>query len=354
MSTQWLEFLHSEGLKPDSTDDSLEPMTAVETDRSQLIGLADLKIVEIVGNDAFSFLQGQLCNDLAQVSPTQAQITGYCNPKGRLLALPLITAQDNGYFLILPENVTASFCKRLTMFVLRADVSIRVRDDMACVGLVADVDGSFGSAEPLAGQKPSGLLSTSTDSTIQWINWHADFSGASRRERLLRIAPVTDQITFWQACGELCKSPAANWQLADITAGLPSITERIKESFVPQMVNLQLINALSFTKGCYPGQEIVARMQYLGKLKRHMRLFHFQSAVAPLPGDSLQTGDDEAAGTVVSAVSDSTGSGRLLAVVKVSVGQSTMVTGETTVTAAALPYELPSPDQRECPQSVGG
>lgn len=354
MSTQWLEFLRSEGHAPNPKVDSALPIPAIKTDEAQLVDLSDLKIIEIAGDDAFSFLQGQLCNDLAKVSATQAQITGYCNPKGRLLALPLVTAQENGYFFILPESVTASLCKRLTMFVLNADVTIRVRDDMVCVGLIADVEGSFGPEDAFAGSKPFGLLETSTGSTHQWVNWHADLSGACQRERLLRIAPIAEQITFWKASGDLCKSPAANWQLADIAAGIPNISDSVKESFVPQMVNLQLINALSFTKGCYPGQEIVARMQYLGKLKRHMRLFSFQSAVAPLPGDSLQAGDDSAAGMVVSAVKDSSGSGRLLAVVKVSIDQTTMVAGETTITADVLPYELPSLDQRESDLTAGG
>ncbi len=116
--------------------------------------------------------------------------------------------------------------------------------------------------------------------------------------------------------------------------------EQTREAFVPQMVNLHLIDALSFTKGCYPGQEIVARMQYLGKLKRHMRRFRVDGEIVPLPGTAVHAGDDSGAGQVIDAVAGPDGV-ELLAVVKTAAATGLSVADQS-MQAEELPYPLPT------------
>lgn len=350
MSKEWSEILSDAGLSAAPGSDGLSHATvSITHETPQLVDLSELKIIHIRGADASAFLQGQFCNDFMQVSSTQAQITGYCTPKGRLLALPTAVGQGDGFLLLVHGSVADAFFKRLSMFVMRSEVSIEFRDDWLCLGLIAGDDGSIGQAEKLILPTPESILNAASSSEdYQLIRWHDDYSSQSRgkaaRARYIRIATVADQIALWSACSDMQKASAANWQMADLSAGIPVITQSIVESFVPQMINLQLINALSFTKGCYPGQEIVARMQYLGTLKRHMRLFGFDPAVTVVPsaGSSLAAGDDADAGKVINAVADADGNGLLLAVVKVALNEADFRAGEVILADRSLPYDLPT------------
>jgi len=132
------------------------------------------------------------------------------------------------------------------------------------------------------------------------------------------------------------------WRWGDINAGIPSVYASSTEQFIPQMLNMQLINALSFKKGCYPGQEIVARMQYLGKLKKHMKHLRVPDAIdapAPAPGEVLTTESNNNAGQVVDAVVDETGV-NLLAVVNIDTQIDELKLGKLGFVEAPLPYSL--------------
>ncbi len=189
-------------------------------------------------------------------------------------------------------------------------------------------------------------MDAATSDTQQLICWPTG-SDTTSAVRYLVLASVDDQIALWNTCNSMAKADDAVWRLADIGAGIPSVTRQTQEAFVPQMVNLQLIDALSFTKGCYPGQEIVARMQYLGKLKRHMRRFRLSpdatgKVSVPQAGDSLQAGEDADAGVVVDAVLGADGRAELLAVVKVSAVEASLSVGGQALLALDLPYDIPS------------
>ncbi|MFK7893422.1 MAG: folate-binding protein YgfZ [Granulosicoccus sp.] len=345
MSDKWKKWLVEEGLESSLDQETIgSDHTVNPSKKAHLVDLSDLVVLEVTGSDARDFLQGQFCNDLQQVTEQQAQITGYCTPKGRLLALPTLLLANECFYLLLPHSVSEAFQKRLSMFVLRSEVSIGRRDDLVCVGLISDANGSFSSAGNFLDEAlPTEALGVVANADGQQIRWHADYSDGSRRERVIRLTSVENQIAMWNACADLVRSSYANWQMADVSAGIPVISEAVKEAFVPQMVNLHLINALSFTKGCYPGQEIVARMQYLGKLKRHMRLFAFDSAQTPLSGGAnLRTGEDADAGVIVSAVRRADGSGLLLAVVKVTHNEDELFAGDQPLVSQPLPYDVPS------------
>ena len=311
------------------------------------VDLSHLTVIHVNGSEARDFLQGQFCNDLGLVENDQAQLSGYCTPKGRLLAIPIVLATESGFLLAVPDSVSEAFVKRLSMFVLRADVSIAIKNDLVCTGLISDSAGNWGgglASDLVLADKP---LSAANDSTVHIINWQPiELEGVLRQRRLL-IATEPQQLNDWQAHREIPKTSASLWRLGDIQQGVPSVVAATSDAFVPQMVNLQLIDALSFTKGCYPGQEIVARMQYLGKIKRHMQRFVMplpdaaDASLVPKQGDALVNGDDVNAGIVVDAVTidDQV---ELLAVVKVSAATDTFTFQGGSLSTVALPYELPS------------
>lgn len=345
MGDEWAGILESAGVNGGGGVRDADAKVVIDrTDCAQLSDLTVLSVLDVCGEDAKTFLQGQLINDILKVSATRAQITGYCTPKGRLLALPIIVGIDNGFRLVLPQDIKDAFVKRLSMFIMRAKVTIAERVDCACSGVIASEDGDLVSLGSLLGALPAAAMDVASSAQGQVIRWH-DMPGSVPRARYLLIGTKESQVSVWSAGRELPMANDALWRLGDIRAGLPSITSGVLEAFVPQMLNLQLIAGLSFTKGCYPGQEIVARMQYLGKLKRHMRRFTMpleDAQSAPAAGSMLATDGDADAGIVVDSVVNPAGDAEVLAVVKVSTTNATLNIAGQVMTAGELPYELPS------------
>lgn len=360
MSDKWVETLRASGITDDKSNSENADLVGVNsTDHAQLIDLSELKIVEISGSDATSFLQGQFCNDLSKVSRTHGQITGYCTPKGRLLALPTIVGCETGFRLLIPNDIAENFLKRLRMFIMRSDVTVTELEDWVCVGVIADTAGELGAAATHVGALPLSPMDATTTAARQIVRWHDDLSANASaevllpgRHRYISLASVADQVTLWESVADADKRSRASWRLGDVSAGVPSVTTGVVESFVPQMLNLQLIDALSFTKGCYPGQEIVARMQYLGKLKRHMRLFKLSLAgkehiTLPSVGDALSTENAADVGVVVDAVRNGGEEILILAVAKVSANASPFFLADEQLHAVDLPYPLPSLDNEQ-------
>lgn len=314
------------------------------------VALPDLAVVDATGADAATFLQGQLSNDLAAAGAGRAVLAGYCSPKGRLLALPLVlTLADGGLRLIVPAELVEGLLKRLRMFVLRADVRFAARDELACFGLTV---AEAAAGEPL-GHGVAALPSAAPENvldvlgggdgadTAQILRWH-DVPEAARRYLL-----VVDR----DAVSGAAPDGAATWRLGDVAAGIPRIVDATRERFVPQMVNLQLVDGLSFRKGCYPGQEIVARMQYLGKLKRHMRRFRVDDPGAAIaPGTAVTAGDDADGGTVVDAVATPEGV-ELLAVVRIEADPDTLSVAGAALEPRPLPYALGDASPTAAPAS---
>lgn len=269
------------------------------------VALPQYALLRFSGADAQPFLHGQLTCDLQALKTGSATYGGYCNPKGRLLATFLIWADAAGYTMLLPAALAESIRKRLTLYILRAKVKAESLDAAyACVGITgADVDGKIAA---VGGTPPAGLLSAATAGESTTIGLHAG--------RCLLVLPRAQASAI---------APAADsaWELQDIIAGIPFILPATQEEFVPQMVNLDLIGALSYTKGCYPGQEIVARTHYLGKLKQ--RMYRARVAAAAAPGDKLYCAGlgEQAAGMVVTAAPAADGH-EVLAVLQTAHAQS--------------------------------
>jgi folate-binding protein YgfZ len=277
--------------------------------------LSHLAILRAEGADAQSFLQGQLSNDVRLVSEAHAQLSAYCNAKGRMFAIFLIFLRPDGaYHLQLPTALAEPTLKRLRMYILRA----RVKLDF--------MDSRFGRIG-LSGPNAEALLKN----TLGCVPENAYDSITSDDVTVVRLpgphvrfalhAPLTRLMPLWQTLSaKAIPVGAGPWSWLDIKAGIPVILPGTVEEFVPQMANLELVGGVSFTKGCYPGQEIVARMHYLGRLKQRMFRVHLDSAPPPQPGTPVYAPDlpGQSTGSVLDAQPAPEGGYDLLVVVHLS------------------------------------
>ena len=270
-----------------------------QTAYSNLV-LADLShyaLIEASGDDVIEFLQGQLTNDIKLITDSTGQLSAYCNPKGRILANFRIFKRHNHYFLRLRSDIIEPTLKRLRMFVMRSKVELT------------------DSSTELSRMGVAGLNATKTLSAI-FSNFpeNTDDSCTENELTIIKLAgdlpryevygAIDDIKNLWQKLESDAVAIGENsWNLLTIRAGIPEIVSATVESFVPQMVNLQAINSLSFTKGCYPGQEVVARMHYLGKLKRRLYIGSVNSNTLPTSGQAILANDEseQKAGQIVTA-----------------------------------------------------
>ncbi|HTQ76062.1 MAG TPA: folate-binding protein [Burkholderiales bacterium] len=248
--------------------------------------LSHLGILRFTGPDAEAFLQGQLSCDVGQIGPGSTGDGAYCSPKGRMLANFLLWRRQDGFAMILSRDLAASVHKHISKFVLRSKV--KVTDESESIVLV-------------------GAAGAEAERT---------FAGASARlkdGRLLYALPAAEAP---DALRGIRLADASLWRLLDIHRGLPLVTAATQDQLVPQMANLELLGGVSFEKGCYTGQEIVARAQHLGKVKRRMFLANVPAparAGDPLFSDDL---DGQSSGTVLNAEASPEGGYDILAVVQ--------------------------------------
>ena len=219
-----------------------------------LISLPHLAILDITGEDAQTFLQNQVPSDIRLLNPERAQISGWCTAKGRLLTTFVLWPIKDGYRLVLASDVRDSIAKRLRMYVLRLKVQVTVVDEPV-YGLL-DVP----AATPT---EFDGLMLPATDWQVSCNDRITIVRLDS--ERCLLIGRIN-----LDTVSAATSTASAAWYRADITHGFPLVTLATSEHYVPQMINLDKLGGVSFKKGCYPGQEIVARTHYLGKIKRHL------------------------------------------------------------------------------------
>jgi len=262
-----------------------------------LVDLSHLSLWRISGNDAENFLQGQLSNDIRQVKTDHAQLSAYCSPKGRMFAIFLIVRRGDAYFLQLPASLADSTFKRLRMFVLRSRVTIEPADsELVHTGISGPNAESL--VREIMGSVPSTPFGCVENGEVTAIG----LAGPQPRFELL--APPARMMEVWNSLAPHTKPVGAqNWSWLDILAGIPSVLPGTVEEFVPQMTNLELIGGVNFKKGCYPGQEIVARMHYLGHLKQRMVRGRVHSDTVPSPGSAVYSPNfpGQAAGHIVDA-----------------------------------------------------
>ncbi|MBB5191409.1 hypothetical protein HNQ50_002139 [Silvimonas terrae] len=225
--------------------------------------LSQFGLIRFRGEETGAFLQGQLSSDVRQLESGLAQYSSYSTPKGRMLASFLIFRMGDDYLLQISRDLQAVIQKRLVMFVMRSKTKADdASDEVALIG-VAGVNAAA-VVKAVAGDVPAG--------DFAHYAWPQGVALALPDGRYELAVAVDAAPAVWQALRQAGATPVGEpvWRLSEVRAGTPWITGTTQDEFVPQMANMELIGAVSFNKGCYPGQEIVARTQYLGKLKRRM------------------------------------------------------------------------------------
>lgn len=238
------------------------------------IPLENLDVLQFIGPDAANFLQSQLTADIGRLDGDSAGFACVCNPQGRVLGLLLLGRTDaDTLTAICDKSLAAGLVQHLSRYVLRAKVSIRHRTDLAVAGLP---DGCVNGAEPIELSHFAGRYAI--------VDRCA--TGAQTQEVAVRT-----------------------WRIRELLHGVNWLDTTTQGEFLPQMLGLQAIGALSFTKGCYPGQEIIARTRHLGKLKRHplLCLLAGPSGVAPGQEVTLTAGGEDASAVVIDAVATEAG-----------------------------------------------
>lgn len=319
MHNEWINFLQEQQATIDDqgrlnfTSDSEEARAVKEG--TVIADLSPLGIIRVSGEDATDFLQGQFSNDIKQLDGQTAQLSSYCNPKGRILASFWIYRHNDDFYMLLPADTLAATLKRLRMYVLMSKVSLEdASEELVCIGLA-------GPDSELALQQQLGAVPAEATNAIHH-NGMTAIRLPGDKPRFLIIATNADMQTLWQVLGENSTAVGYQaWQLLDIEAGLPSVYADNVEAFVPQMLNLHAIGGVSFKKGCYPGQEIVARMHYLGKLKRRMYRAHVDTETPPQVGEEVfapDSGSGQGTGRIVMSSPTSKCGFEVLVVVQVS------------------------------------
>jgi hypothetical protein len=301
-----------------------EPTQSIHTALMPFLG-----VLRIRGADAAGFLQGQLTNDTRLLADGRTQLTACNTPQGRVVALLRLRQTDEAIYALLPLELATTVANSLRRFVLRAKVDLQVAAELQVAWLGRE---AFSDALDLTDLAATRTLSPIPESGATEI---IAFDYAPGRQVI--AAPGSSLRAMTGLSLERLHPEIENeWRAADIAAGLPQVFAATSGSFVPQMLNLDRLDAISFTKGCYTGQEIVARTQHLGRIKRRTLRYRLPPGpeLAPLAGLSLD--GQKVAEVVISATRDA--AVELLAVTSLEALGRTLLAEDG---REAVPVELP-------------
>ena len=338
MTQELISLLASQGLTEDGSRFGLvADELAAARDGTVVAPLLDLGLIRATGTDAAGFLHNLLTNDINGIGPGGARFAGFCTAKGRLLALFLIWRDGDDCLLMLPRDVLPAMLKKLSMYVLRSKVKLTdATGERALIGFSAST--AVSPAPSFSGTELPrfGVAAIEGGQAIRLddTRW------------LLALDPAT-AVSRWQALAATARPVGlAAWQWLEIAAGQPRVVAATQEAFIPQMLNMELpaVAGVSFSKGCYPGQEIVARTQYLGKVKR--RTFRARLATAVAPGASVyapETGEQHC-GAIVSVAPSPAGGFECLVCAQIGAVEAGAVhvgaPGGDRLEFMPLPYEM--------------
>lgn len=298
-------------------------------------------LLEVRGDDATDFLQGQFGNDIRAVDAQHSQLSSYSSPKGRAYAVFRVLRTRDGYLLEMPADRIEPVAKRLQMFVLRANVIIEQAGDsrihFGCSG--PDAEKELQSALGVCPAEVEEVVEKNGVTVVRVPGVHPRFELFGEIDAMRKA---------WDGLN-VHAAPVGprDWALLDILAGVPTVVEETSEKFVPQMLNLHALGAVSFEKGCYPGQEVVARMHYLGKLKRRMFRLAIHTQTPPQPGSPVfQAGGnpDQSDGEIVAAELHPDGLYSALAVLQVAAAKGELrwdAPDGAKAEVVELPYAVP-------------
>ena len=301
--------------------------------------LDSLGVLRARGADVVQFLQGQLSNDVSLLRPELSLLAGYHNPQGRVLALlRLVHLADDDLLMVLPRPLIAPLVGRLSKFILRARV--RLADESGAWRVTPAVPASDSTATPPAHALPA------TVGAVARVGESLAVCVGETPVRWLLVAPLAAPAPLPSGC---VPAQLRSWQRLQIAAGFPQVYTATSEQFVAQMLNLDVLGAIAFDKGCYTGQEVIARAHYRGRVKRRMQRFVTRAACALHAGDAGALADGRTF-RVVEAVPTADGRCEFLAVAPlVAAGAATAehahapAPGTLVVEAQILPlpYVLP-------------
>lgn len=331
MTQEWIPSLASQGLTADgSSFGDVAAELAAANHGTVAAPLIDLGLIRASGVDAAGFLHNLLTNDINGLGADNARFAGLCTPKGRLLALLLIWRDGEDYLLMLPRDILPGVLKKLSMYLLRSKVKLSdATTERALIGVSP--------APTFAASLPRfGVAAIAGGQAVRLDDKRA----------LLALNPEAVTARWTELAASARPVGLAAWQWLEIATGQPRVVAATQEAFVPQMLNMELpaVAGVNFGKGCYPGQEIVARTQYLGKIKR--RTYRARLLGATNPGTHVyapETGDQHC-GAVVSVAPSPAGGFECLVCVQIGAVEA----GEVRVGAVdgerleflPLPYEL--------------
>lgn len=285
MHPAWQEFLTQQGASivegrvAHFSNPEQEPQIA--GNRNIITDLSHLGLIQVGGEDAQTFLQGQVTNDVKLLNGSNSHYAGYCNPKGRLLAIFLAFAHQGHFHLQLNGALKEPILKRLKMYVLRSKVVVEDMSDTLIRFGIAGTEAAIALKEHFGSipEEHHHLVDHETATLLRLPGTTMRFEIFTRPEHAAEI---------WITLRKHCEPVGSDgWEWHEIQAGIPDVTPATQEAFVPQMLNLDVLGGISFKKGCYTGQEIVARTHYLGTIKRRMHLGHVTADTAPQPGDKM-------------------------------------------------------------------
>ena len=298
-----------------------------------LFDLSDQGLLKVSGEDAESFLQNQLTNDIRNVTESTHQASAWCSPKGRIIANFQIFMRDGSYFLTVSADLIEHVIKKLRMYVMMSKVTVEdVTESMVHFGFVGNLEKLIGDTIP-----------RDSNQTLQYNNLTIlKLSDNQPRYEIFAYASnISDAKQLWEQCSTDAVAISNNgWNYLNIVAGLPSISEASSEAWIPQMVNYIAIGGVDFKKGCYPGQEVVARLNYLGKTKRRMYRLQINTGQLPNIGDAIASDSDKAAGKILNAAINPKGVVESLAIMKISETEKPLTLANDAKTSIAL-LELP-------------
>jgi len=302
MSPVWQEFLMTQGADFEAGRLHNFPGNETRTIDNIVTDLSHLALIEISGDDAEEFLHGQFTINIYHLQKHLLKFSAWCNPKGQVRATFFIYRHDDGFTILLPAELKESFVKQLQMYILRSDVELLDKsDEKIRIGLntqnAAFLVGLINSDPEQQGDIIQGDTKIYNDLHYLRIVSQGD---EKNTHRYILIGSIDEQITLWK---ELVKhvTPVGTsvWELLDIQAAYPWITTQTTQKFLPQILNLDLIDGLDYQKGCYPGQEIIARLHFRGQLKRSLYLATCRTDAYPESGDQILSSENNTVGIVI-------------------------------------------------------
>ena len=302
-----------------------------------LIALDHISVIEITGEDAHSFLQRQLTVDMNEVTPTQSCLAAYLNPKGRVIATFILMMRQEKYYLVVSNELAETLHNRLRMYVFREKIVISQKPDLIFAGS-RDV---LGDIDPELLQLSFQTFTTDDLTVVRVPGDPPRFGVLAKPNQISHLLQETNLIDL------------SSWQAQDIESGIPWINKTTTETLVAQALNLDLTGSISWKKGCFPGQEIVARMHYRGGVNRRMVQATCHSDANPNPGDLVNCPEVSAnqTGSVVNCTNDENGSDSnlLISVPLKFIGQENQIWLDSyplEIRTDGLPYTIPQLGQR--------